>query len=271
MLDYFIRRVFVTHFVSLLLLSMALAISGCGRESAPGEDVASSVENTLPTTAAESTTAPEQSAESLDTEMPVITLEATEALPVMGTPMPDAAGTLGNGAQSELTPLEVAEAVDCPVESDLDLAGYPAVEKDMGCALEKALFEPIGFNEFGEGPDYDRFMLWFSMENMIYVLLPDGRWETFPDTWTEQEPEFTCNPYDGEPQSPPLPRRGFGKLWCQQPNLQTTMGPVPREERLCQHAVLQTFERGRVLACFEDATVRYFQLRNDGSWAQDIQ
>lgn len=44
------------------------------------------------------------------------------------------------------------------------------------------------------------------------------------------------------------------------------MGPVPREERLCQHAVVQQFERGRLLACYEDATIRYIRLLNDGTW-----
>jgi hypothetical protein len=206
-----------------------------------------------------------------NTEMPVITLEAAEPFSAMNTPAPDAATSLADSNESAFTPLEVAESGDCPVESDLDLAGYPAVEADMGCATSEAVFDSIGFNEFGDGPDYDRFMLWFSMENTIYVLLPDGNWETHPDTWDESQPEFNCNPYGGEPQSPPLPRRGFNKVWCEHSEIQLVMGPVPREERLCQHAVLQPFEQGRVLACFEDATVRYFQIRDDGSWTLDVQ
>jgi hypothetical protein len=44
------------------------------------------------------------------------------------------------------------------------------------------------------------------------------------------------------------------------------MGTIPREERLCQHTVVQSFENGRLLACFEDATIRYFRLLNDGAW-----
>ena len=41
---------------------------------------------------------------------------------------------------------------------------------------------------------------------------------------------------------------------------------IDREERLCQHLVVQSFEQGRLLACFEDATIRYFTLLNDGAW-----
>ena len=60
--------------------------------------------------------------------------------------------------------------------------------------------------------------------------------------------------------------RGFGKLWCTVDGLQDTLGTIEREERLCQHTVVQRFERGALLACFEDATIRYFRLLDDGSW-----
>jgi hypothetical protein len=141
----------------------------------------------------------------------------------------------------------------------------------MGCALEAAQFDPVAINEFGDGPDYNRFMLWSSSEGTIYVLLPGGAWEVYADEWQEGDPTFTCNPLESEPDSPPLPRRGFGKLWCEMPELQTTMGTIDREERLCQHTVDQRFEEGRLIACFEDATIRYFRLLDDGTWDVTLQ
>ena len=141
----------------------------------------------------------------------------------------------------------------------------------MGCPVAKATFDPIAIDEFGPGPKFDRFMLWFGTELTIYVLYPDGTYKTFPDTWKEGDPTFTCNPVGGKAKSPPLPRRGFGKIWCTEPGLQETMGMVLREERLCQHAVLQKFEAGRMLACFEDATVRYFRLLDNGTWDVTVQ
>lgn len=166
-----------------------------------------------------------------------------------------------------MNPLEVEEETNCLIESDLDLIGYPNLEEKMGCPVEPALKEPVGINEFGEAQPPDRFMLWFSHESAIYVLLPDGTYTIHEDTWVEEEdPTYPCNPTDGEADSPPLPRRGFGKLWCNNPQIQATMGFVPREERLCQHSVLQQFENGRLLACFEDATIRYFRLLENGAW-----
>lgn len=169
-------------------------------------------------------------------------------------------------------PLAVEASDDCEVASSLDLAGYPNLEETMGCATEPAIFDPIAINEFGDAEPTDRFMLWFSHEAAIYVLMPDGTYETHEDTWNEEtDPTYPCNPLGGEEDSPPLPRRGFGKLWCENPELQEIMGAVPREERLCQYAVLQRFETGRLLACFEDATIRYFRILDDGTWDLQVQ
>jgi hypothetical protein len=176
-----------------------------------------------------------------------------------------------NGTTAVIVPLEVDEGTNCEIESSLDLAGYPDLEQQMGCPLDIATFDPIAINEFGPGPEYDRFMLWFSDEKQIYVLYPDNKWETFPDTWEEGDATFSCNPLEGEAESPPLPRRGFGKLWCSDPELQEVMGTIEREERLCQHAVLQRFETGRLLACFEDASIRYFRLLDNQTWDLVIQ
>ena len=101
---------------------------------------------------------------------------------------------------------------------------------------------------------------------------PAARYELFDDTWDEAtEDEYLCNPLGGEVDSPPLPRRGFGKVWCNSEQLQQTLGPVEREERLCQHAVTQEFQAGRLVACFEDATVYYFQLTEGGQWSLQVQ
>ncbi len=176
------------------------------------------------------------------------------------------------GATPSFTPLEVKEDDGCEIESNLDLVGYPNLEETMGCATEEARFDPIAINEFGDAQPTDRFMLWFSHEDLIYVLLPDGSYDTYDDTWEEgKDPTFPCNPSGGIEDSPPLPRRGFGKLWCSNPELQEILGTVPREERLCQYSVLQRFESGRLLACFEDGSIRYFRILDNGTWDLEMQ
>ena len=161
-----------------------------------------------------------------------------------------------------------AEA-SCSVEPALDFYGHPnyeTLQDQLGCALNEASFEAVAINEFGAGPEFERFMLWTSTDKLIYVLRSDNSWQTHVDTWADDQPEILCNPLNAIFSSPPLPRRGFGKLWCEVDGLAEEMGLVEREERLCQHAVLQQFEHGQLLACFEDATYRYIQLMNDNSW-----
>jgi hypothetical protein len=162
---------------------------------------------------------------------------------------------------------EALTAVACAVEPNPDLVGYEGLVDRLGCPLDEASFDPVAINEFGQGPEYNRFMLWFGSEQQIYVLLPDGTWLAYTDTWEESEPEIGCNPDNVRPAtSPPLPRRGFGKLWCTVPSVRAALGTIDREERLCQHAVVQRFENGRLLACFEDATIRYFRILDSGAW-----
>jgi len=234
------RSLFVTMAILLPFLLL-----GCGRE-APAPVV---VTPAIPTATATATATPTATAR------PTPTATAT----TMAESPPRAAG---NAA----APAIVDAEGNCLIESDLDLAGYPELQDQMGCAVEQATYDDVAINEFGEGPDFNRFMLWFSNSEQIFVLLPNQTWEAFPDTWSEDQPEISCNPLDGEATSPPLPRRGFGKLWCEVPELQELMGTIVREERLCQNAVTQQFEAGRLLACFEDATIRYFRILDDGSW-----
>jgi hypothetical protein len=257
----------------LLLACVLFAVTACGDDEdpapAPTDTVAVSApdataqESPLPTPTMTAAPAVQPTPEA---HTPAATSEPEEQA---ATPM--TVTVAANGSTAVILPLEVDEGTNCDIESSLDLAGYPDLEQQMGCALDTATFNPIAINEFGPGPDYDRFMLWFSDENQIYVLYPDNKWQTYPDTWDESQATFSCNPLGGEAESPPLPRRGFGKLWCNDPDLQEVMGTVEREERLCQHAVLQRFETGRLLACFEDASIRYFRLLDNHTWDLVVQ
>lgn len=207
-----------------------------------------------PTLAPTVTPAPTPTAVAQSVVTNVVASAVTTDLPISSTqPLTDTQPT-------------VAARANCSQEADLDVAGYPALKTQMGCALEAANFDPVGINEFGPGPNFDRFMLWFSNELKIYVLLPNKHWQAYDDTWHEGDPTFTCNPLKDKAKSPPLPRRGFNKIWCTVPNLQETMGTIVVEERQCQHSVVQHFERGRLLACYENATIRYIRLLDDGTW-----
>ena len=237
--------------LGLLVCSVLICLPACGSGGEPATSVVAAAEVPTPTSGAPTATPLQPTATPtalLQSPIPSV----TQALTTTGV----------------VTAASVAEGATCTQEADIALANYPDRQQLMGCALGPAIFDPVAINEFGPGPDFDRFMLWFGHEEQIYVLRPDKRWQAYPDTWTEDQPTIACNPLGGEATSPPLPRRGFGKLWCQEAGLQELLGTIIREERLCQHTVLQPFQNGRLLACYEDATIRYFRVMDDGAWDQ---
>lgn len=227
-----------------VLLGAVLLLAGCGEPEQPTP----SPTPPLPPTLSVDRVPP----------LPVETLPVRVALPAQPT------GLLATPTVSVLTVDQ--EGSLCDLDYDLDLAGYPNLYRTLGCPVAESSSAPVAINEFGKGPGYDRFMLWVSERRQIYVLLADWSWQAYRDSWEEGQPELSCNPLEVSPSSPPLPRRGFGQLWCSVAGLQQALGLIEREERLCQHAVMQPFERGELLACFEDATIRYFTLFSEGTW-----
>ncbi len=279
--------------VQLLLFVVVLLFSACGDELPATVTAMPTVVPLLPTVAATITPPTADAApDSLLAEPTVepmitanvamttpLTLTATLPLTVGGNITAAAAVTvselsvpLTNTAGQLVTETvlltDIVSTETCAIANDVALLSYPDIHTYLGCALAEASFDPVAINEFGAGPAYDRFMLWFGSENQIYVLQPNKTWQVYADNWTEDQPTFTCNPLAGEATSPPLPRRGFGKIWCTVEGLQATMGSIEREERLCQHTVTQSFAHGRLLACYEDATIRFFRIMDDGTWDQ---
>ena len=64
-----------------------------------------------------------------------------------------------------------------------------------------------------EQPFEQGLMIWDSGTRQIYVLLDDGTWQAFADTWTEEVDPA----YDPDlPPPPEQPQRGFGKVWREQ-------------------------------------------------------
>jgi len=93
-------------------------------------------------------------------------------------------------------------------------------------------------------------MIWREDAVLIYALFSDGSWAVFDDTWTPGEPEQ--DPGIVPPEGLLQPIRGFGKVWRNNPEVQTSLGWALQGEAGYTSAV-QAFERG-VLIRIEDTT-----------------
>jgi hypothetical protein len=103
-------------------------------------------------------------------------------------------------------------------------------------------------------------MFWREDTRVIYVLFNDGTWQRFPDTWRAGDPELSCSavPPSGYYQ----PRRGFGKVWCENGPVRTRLSWATMEERGFTGAV-EAFERGLMLW---SPRLGIYMLCNDGRW-----
>lgn len=86
-------------------------------------------------------------------------------------------------------------------------------------------------------------MLWRGDTDLIYVLTHDGRWMSYPNEWREGAPEFSC----GDPDPLTTPVRGFGRVWCDHPDIRQALGPVTAAEIGDNAAVVQDFVNGIIL------------------------
>jgi hypothetical protein len=129
---------------------------------------------------------------------------------------------------------------------------YQDAAAALGCPLEEAAEVILVQQGFQNGR-----MIWREDAGTIYVVYDDAEWDQFEDTWTGDEPEFTC----GDPISPPTPRRGFGKVWCTFDEVRQGLGQAIRVETQGSN-LLQEFENGLLLLI--DGKI--LLLLSDGTW-----
>lgn len=104
------------------------------------------------------------------------------------------------------------------------------------------------------------YMFWRDDTDTIYVIYNNGTWQSFADTWAPGEPE--SDPAVVPPSGLFQPRRGFGKVWRNNPAVRSTLGWALREERGF-HGAAQSFNGGTMLW----SNVRGIHvLYNDGRW-----
>lgn len=122
----------------------------------------------------------------------------------------------------------------------------------LGCATEDGKNIPMVAENFQHGR-----MFWRSDNRVIYVLYNTGLWASYTDGWREGNAEFSC----GNASSPPTPKRGFGKVWCENNNLRQGLGDAVDAE-YATSGFFQGYGGGLIL----QTGSRTFIFYNDGTW-----
>ncbi len=97
------------------------------------------------------------------------------------------------------------------------------------------------------------------------VLFDDGTWNIFThSSYKEGSPEYPCADSSTPPKSPPTPKRGFGTMWCDIPEIRNGLGNAIDVEQ-DGLGYMQRFDNGFMLRTNYNAT---FVFYSNKSWEQ---
>jgi len=102
-------------------------------------------------------------------------------------------------------------------------------------------------------------MFWREDTDRVHVLYNSGGWERHSDNWQEGDAEFSC----GTQESPPTPKRGFGKVWCSFDSVRNGLGNA-RDAEWGAAGAAQDFENGMIVLAPNGRT--YVLYTDNGTW-----
>lgn len=103
-------------------------------------------------------------------------------------------------------------------------------------------------------------MFWREDAKQIYVIFSDKTWASFADTWNPGLADDSCPSVNV---GGVKPKRGFGKVWCEQSGVRAKIGVGTSDEFGVYTAPVQGFARGTV---FADSKNQVIVMYGDGRW-----
>ena len=145
------------------------------------------------------------------------------------------------------------------------LERLPGLPEKIGCPIEEHHHVETAVSQDFQGG----YMIWLGGWEFIYVLYDEGGWESYSDRWQEGMPEFDSS-FGPPPAGVIQPKRGFGLVWQEHPEVREGLGWAFNEERACDEAHLQEFHGGEMLECTQFVMprqkTRIFILFDDGTY-----
>jgi hypothetical protein len=142
---------------------------------------------------------------------------------------------------------------------------WGTISTTIGCPSSGPVYGLTAEENFQGGKMFWRESFDFSQ---AIVLFYDGTWEVirhrpYDD---ENDPEFSCVDQDTPAMCPPTPKRGFGMLWCNLPELRENLGVATECER-GYYGLTQYFEHGFMIRS-DEGTVYVLYGREEGNWTR---
>lgn len=202
---------------------------------------------------------------------PTATPQPAKTVPAIaqaGPPTATATPTMGSSATAQSTPQSspaeatgagaVASATPCATRPGASFTAFlqnqPSVAARLGCARAPQATPQLVAEAFEQGE-----MLWRGDRRVIYALLNDGHWSSYPDTFTGT---VTATP------GPREPVRGFGKVWHNTPKLRAAIGLTTETEHPVTGSA-EEFANGTLFAIDgQDGKQVIDVLYADGTWTR---
>ncbi|MEN6480492.1 MAG: PA14 domain-containing protein [Anaerolineales bacterium] len=135
--------------------------------------------------------------------------------------------------------------------------GHADVRSGLGCPTEPEVGTWAGAQTFLGG-----YMFWRQDKGQIYALLNNGTWYAYADTWNPSIPE--TDPGIVPPPGYLQPKRGFGKVWRENPAIRSGLSWATIEE-FGFSGTAQQYTGGLM---FWSPHYGVFVLYNNGHWAR---
>ncbi|MEW5719874.1 MAG: hypothetical protein AB1817_14695 [Chloroflexota bacterium] len=174
------------------------------------------------------------------------------------SPYPTAPPLTSPTTHAIVTPRAVSTAPVCAIPTLPLLRGTTEIASRLGCPTENERTTNFAMQKFENGA-----LFWREDEKRIIVLFNDKTWLQFNDTWTSALPEDGC-PTVTVAAGLLKPKRGFGKLWCDQSAVRAKLGAATENEIGGYAALAQKFERGQIFVGTD--RTRVYALYSDGKW-----
>jgi len=147
----------------------------------------------------------------------------------------------------------------CPEVTGPFAVIWESEQTRLGCATGAAHGSWMAQQHFERGQ-----MLWREDTDRILAVHDSWIWGSYQDIWQEGDPDYSCPDGNTPMESPPTPKRGFGKIWCTYSEVRTGLGWATDGERGFNGTV-QNFERGSILRTDIGDT---YVLFSDGTWTR---